>query len=112
MKKEFSIYVPPKEQSEYVRLRVNYFCIDFKPISKNKAKVVLVSKANFMLTFLPLFILQKSARIFTFDYFNNIVKNAKNYKGSLFEQKVNANPSLYDFFQSKVDEYLKWYSNY
>jgi hypothetical protein len=88
-------------------LKVDYFCIDFKPISKNKAKVVLATKTNFKLTFLPLFILQKSARIFTFDFFKNIVKNAKNYKGSLFEQKVNADPSLYIFFQSKVDEYLK-----
>ena len=77
--------------------------MEYKPISKTRAKVVMMSKANFKLTFLPLFILQKSARIFTFDYFNNIVKNAKNYKGSEFEKRVIVNPSLYNFFQSKVD---------
>ena len=77
--------------------------MEYKPISKTRAKVVMMSKANFKLTFLPLFILQKTARIFTFDYFNSIVKNAKNYKGSEFEKRVIVNPSLYNFFQSKVD---------
>lgn len=34
------------------------------------------------MNFLPLFILNKSARIFAFDYFKNVIKIAKNYKGS------------------------------
>jgi len=31
---------------------------------------------------MPLIILQKTARIFTFDYFRNVIEKAKHYKGS------------------------------
>jgi len=34
------------------------------------------------MNYLPLFILNKSARIFAFDYFKNILEKVQNYKGS------------------------------
>jgi hypothetical protein len=61
---------------------------------------------DFKLSFLPLFIVTASARIFTFNYFENIVKRAKNFKGSKWEAKVKSNPDMYNFFQSKIDEYF------
>ncbi len=54
------------------------------------------------LNFLPQFILNMSARKFAFDYFKNIIKVNKNFKGSAWEQKIKENPEFYGFFKSKV----------
>ena len=74
--------MPPSEESKFVRLDVKYFCIDYKPISKNRAIIRTVTKADFKLTFMPLFILQRTARTFTFDWFEGLLAKAKGYKGS------------------------------
>jgi len=88
-------------------MTVHYFNVEYTPLSRYKAKVRFAAKADFKLTFLPLFILLKSAKIFTYDYFMNIVKLAKNYSGSEWEDRVRKNPMMYDFFQTKIDEYFK-----
>jgi hypothetical protein len=59
------------------------------------------------MNFLPMFILNKSARIFAFDYFKNILKIAKTYQGSAWEKKVAERPDLYDFFKKKVEAYFQ-----
>jgi hypothetical protein len=56
------------------------------------------------MNYLPLFILNKSARIFAFDYFKNILKIVKDYKGSAWEKKVSERPDLYEFFKKKVHD--------
>lgn len=58
------------------------------------------------MNYLPLFILNKSARIFAFDYFKNILKISKNYKGSPWEKSASESPDLYDFFKKKVNDYF------
>ena len=58
------------------------------------------------LNFLPQFILNMSARKFAFDYFKNIIKVNKNFKGSAWEQKIKENPEFYGFFKSRVEEYM------
>jgi len=68
-----------EKENEFVRLKVHYFCLDYRPLLNGKAEIRLVTKANFKLTFMPLIILQKTARIFTFDYFRNVVEKAKHY---------------------------------
>lgn len=35
-----------------------------------------------------------------------MVKKAKEFKDSKWEEKVKSNPAMYDFFQSKIDEYF------
>jgi hypothetical protein len=40
------------------------------------------------LNFLPQWILNMSARSFAFDYFKNIIKKNKNFKGSPWEKKI------------------------
>lgn len=60
--------------------------------------------------FVPKFILFKSARIFAFDYFKNIIDRIKGFKGSKWEQKIKDNPEMYRFFKKKLDEHLlKWF---
>jgi hypothetical protein len=58
------------------------------------------------MNYLPLFILNKSARIFAFDYFKNILERVKKYKGSAWEKKVAERPEMYEFFYKKIGEYL------
>lgn len=70
------------EQSDYVRLEYKFFIVEYTPISKTRAKVRLASKVDMKLNFLPQFIINMSARKFAFDYFKNIIKMNKNFKGS------------------------------
>lgn len=58
------------------------------------------------LNFLPQFILNMSARKFAFDYFKNIIKMNKNFKGSAWQKKIKENPEFYGFFKAKVQEYM------
>ena len=58
------------------------------------------------MNFLPMFILNKSARIFAFDYFKNILDRVKNYKGSAWQKKVAEKPDMYEFFYKKINKYL------
>lgn len=62
------------------------------------------------MNFLPQWILNRSARIFAFDYFKNVIKVNKKFKGSAWEKKVKENPEFYRFFKGKVDSYMgKWF---
>jgi len=44
------------------------------------------------MNFLPLFIISKSARIFAFEYFKNILEICQNFKDSPWEKKIEENP--------------------
>lgn len=70
------------EKSDYIRLEYKFFIVEYIPINKRRAKVRLASKIDMKLNFLPQFILNMSARKFAFDYFKNIIKVNKNFKGS------------------------------
>lgn len=62
------------EKSEYIRLEYKFFIVEYIPTTKHRAKIRLASKVDMKLNFLPQFILHKSARIFAFDYFKNILE--------------------------------------
>lgn len=79
--KKYKFTVPPPND-KYVRLEYKFFIVEYKPIGKNRAKIRLCSKIDMKMNYLPMFILNKSARIFAFDYFKNILDRVKNYKGS------------------------------
>lgn len=55
---------------------------------------------------IPKFILFRSARIFAFDYFKNIIDRINKFKGSPWEKKLKNNPEMYRFFKKKLDEYF------
>lgn len=95
----------PKE-SEFVRLEYKFFIVEYLPLTKQRARIRLSSKIDMKMNYLPLFILNKSARIFAFDYFKNILKISKNYKGSPWEKSAAERPDLYDFFKKKVGDYF------
>ena len=74
------------------------FIVEFKPVAKGRTRIRLASKIDMKMNYLPLFILNKSARNFPFDYFRNILDRVKNYKGSEWEKKVAQRPDMYEFF--------------
>ena len=93
MKKNDFQVPPPNEK--YVRLEYKFFIVEYTPISKKRSKIRLGSKIDMKMNYLPLFILNKSARIFAFDYFKNILEKVEGYKGSAWENKVKENPQMY-----------------
>lgn len=104
-------YTVPKE-SDFVRLEYKFFIVEYIPLTKDRAKIRLSSKIDMKMNYLPLFILNKSARIFAFDYFKNILKISNNFKGSMWEKKIAERPALYEFFKRKMIEYFgkQWQS--
>lgn len=98
---KYNFKVP--ETSDYVRLEYIFFIVEYIPITKNKAKVRLASRIDLKMNYLPQFILNSSARFFAFNYFKNIIKVNKKFKGSAWEKKIKNNPSFYQFFKKKVD---------
>lgn len=89
-----------------MRLEYKFFIVEYLPLTKQRAKIRLSSKIDMKMNYLPLFILNKSARIFAFDYFKNILKISKNYKGSPWEKSASERPDLYDFFKKKMSDYF------
>ena len=59
------------------------------------------------LGFLPMFVINKTCRIFAFDYFKNVIKVNKHFKGSQWEQKMQENPDIYVFFRERIKSYLE-----
>ena len=72
--------------------------MEYVPVSKGRAKVRLASKVDMKLNFIPQFIVNVSARKFALNYFKNIIKMNKKFKGSDWEKKINENPDFYRFF--------------
>ncbi len=66
----------------------------------------MVSSIDLKMDYLPLFIINKSARIFSFDYMRNYHRINKNFEGSKWETMVKKKKPLYDYFQQKIDSYL------
>jgi hypothetical protein len=56
--------------------------------------------------FLPLFLINKSLRLFSFDYFENLMKVNRNFAGSEWERKMKGRPYIYDFFKNRINQYL------
>ena len=92
--------------SDYIRLEYKFFIVEYIPITKERAKVRLASKVDMKLNYLPQFIINISARKFAFDYFTNIIKVSKKFEGSDWDKKIKQNPDFYQFFASKIDEYM------
>ena len=65
-----------------VSLDYKFFMLEYKPISKTRGNIKMASCVDMNLEFIPKFILNKTARIFAFDYFKNMLKISKKFKGS------------------------------
>lgn len=99
--KKYDFFVP--QNDKYVRLEYKFFLVEYIPLGGSRAKIRLATKIDLKMDFVPNFILFRSARIFAFDYFKNIIEGVKNFKGSGWEKKVQENPDLYRFFRKRID---------
>ncbi len=91
------------EKSNYVLLEYKYFVIEYTPKPNNRCSIRLASKIDMKMNYLPNFIMHSSAKKFAFDYFKNILKVSKKFKGSVWEKNTIENPEFYDFFKKKID---------
>lgn len=66
----------------------------------------MVSSIDLKMDFLPLFVINKSARIFSFDYMRNYHKINKKFAGSKWDMIKHKKKALYDYFQVKINEFL------
>ena len=48
--------------------------MEYTPVTEIRGKIRLATNVNMRLGFLPMFIINKSCRIFAFDYFKNILE--------------------------------------
>ena len=48
----------------------------------------MATNVNMQLNFLPMFVINKSCRIFAFDFFKNLIKVNKQFKNSVWEKKM------------------------
>lgn len=53
----------------YVELSYKFYIMEYIPLSANRGKIRLATNVNMKLGFLPFFIINKTCRIFAFDYF-------------------------------------------
>ena len=65
--------------------------MEYVPLTPTRGKITLATNVNMRLSFLPLFVINKTCRVFAFDYFKNIMKVNKQFKGSEWEKKMKEN---------------------
>jgi hypothetical protein len=58
-------------------------------VAEDKGKIRMATCVDLKITILPNFILNKTARIFAFDYFKNIINVNKKFSGSIWEKTIN-----------------------
>lgn len=58
------------------------------------------------MNFIPLWIQDKVSQDFGEQFFENILKLSRKFKGSLWERNTDKQPELFLFFKTAVDEYL------
>lgn len=95
---------------EYIQLVYKYFLLKYTPIERGKGLISLAMNVDTKLDFLPMWIQDKISEDFGNDFFKNILKLSKKYKGSEWERNVEKNPALFNFFKNAVDEYLEGHS--
>ena len=66
----------------------------------------MVSSIDLKMEYLPMFIINKTARVFSFDYMKNYQKINKKFEGSKWDKTKQEKKSMYDYFKTKIDEYL------
>ena len=56
--------------------------MEYVPIGFNRGRIKLATNIDMKIGFLPLFVINKSLRIFAFDFFEKLMEVNKNFRGS------------------------------
>lgn len=65
---------PVTMDPDLVELSYKFYIMEYSPIGPCRGKIRLATNIDMRIGFLPLFIINKSLRIFAFDYFNNLME--------------------------------------
>lgn len=65
-----------------------FFNLSYTPISRDKGRIRMATCIDLKISILPKFILNKTARIFAFDYFKNMIGINKKFVGSPWEKAI------------------------
>lgn len=72
-------------------------------MTKTRGKINMVSSIDLKMDYLPMWLINKSARVFSFDYMRNYHRINKKFEGSKWDKVKKQKRELYDFFQQKID---------
>lgn len=61
---------------------------------------------NPRLDFLPMWLMEKVSGDFGQDFLKNVLKMSSRFKGSKWEENVQKNPHLFNFFKDAIEEYV------
>jgi hypothetical protein len=71
-----------------VELEYKFYIMEYVPVTEGHGRIRLATNIDMKMGFLPMFVLNKTLRIFSFDYFENLMKVNKHFKGSEWEKKM------------------------
>lgn len=64
---------PVRMDPDLVELEYKFYIMEYIPVGSNRGKIRLATNIDMKLGFLPMFVINKSLRIFAFDYFSNLL---------------------------------------
>jgi hypothetical protein len=85
-----------------VQLDYKYFVVEYTPITTNKGWIRLGINVDMKLPAVPTFILDYACRNFGFEFISNILNIAKKFEGSEWQQCLQKDPALFNFFRGRI----------
>lgn len=89
-----------------MQLDYKYLVIKYEPLGVGKGKFTMAMNIDTKMDFLPMWAMDKVCQDFGNEFFENIMKLSKNFKGSQWEKNVEKNPDLFNFFKKVIDNHL------
>lgn len=83
-----------KQSKNAIQLDYKYFIVEYKPETPTSGYIKLANNVDLKLK-IPMFLLQTASEGFGQDFYKDIRRLAKNFKGSEWQKKMFQNP---DFF--------------
>ena len=71
-----------KLDPKLVELVYKFYIMEYVPVGFNRGRIKLATNIDMKIGFLPLFVINKSLRIFAFDFFEKLMEVNKNFRGS------------------------------
>ena len=83
-----------------------YLVIKYVPLSENSGKMIMGMNMDLKLNMLPLSLLEIVSVNFSQDFYENIVKISKKFKGSVWDEGIQKNSKLFEFTKNSTNDFL------
>ena len=90
-----------------MQLKYKYLIARYRPVGESYGRLTLATNVDFGFNFLPFFLKEFIVKKFGKELVEKTIETGKQFKGSIWEKKVQANPDLFALFKSELDTYLK-----